>query len=125
MKFSISVSPAIVTSSTKDSLIQKITGNRHCSFGNSGNGLCSSFSNTIRVYNIEKHRAKKKYTGRKHDGLNGKVRNTKILKHGHTIAYVYDFDINLLSLVGIKVKQYSRNFKLVDKNGKEYSVSNF
>lgn len=129
MKFSIKVQPSIFEEQNLNLLRYKL---RH-SFSDLtftisssfGTGLHSERVGIVRVFNIEKHRPKKEYTGRKHDGLKGKVRNTKIVKRGHSIAYVYDFKVDMLKMLGLKVKQGSRTFKIIDKQGKEYSVSEF
>lgn len=128
MKLAITIKPETIRSTTKNSLLSKIN-NYYSDFhhvtSSFGSALFSSKKNVVRVYNIEKHRPKKKLMGRKHSGKNGKIRNTKIIDSGHSIAFVYDFNVEILKALGLKVKQYSRTFKIVDKQGNEHSVSDF
>lgn len=61
---------------------------------------------TIRVYNLEKHRKVVHRTV-----VKGK-KTSKIVKRGHWVAFVYDFPVTALEVVGLRVVQGERTFKL-------------
>lgn len=121
------VKPTIYKATTKDGVISSIRNAwRDATYTSStsfGYGLHSKRIDKVRVYNLEKHRAKKVLAKGKHTGRLGLVQNTKILEKGHWIAYTYDLDVKMLQSLGLKVEQKTRNFLFVDKKGNKYTVA--
>lgn len=124
------VRPTLKTGVTRDSLVNAIQRGLRLatfSFGDYGHGIVSHDHKTIRVYNLQKVRPKKKQSQTaSYQNEDGKtIRKTKIEHAGHWNAYVYDFNIEMLKHAGLTVHQGSRTFHIVDKNGKKMSVREY
>jgi hypothetical protein len=126
MKFTINVKPTIYTKrhyglsseivqSTKDEVVYSVKSG-FCTTWNSTTGqhLTNNKHNTARVYNLEKRRAKIKITTIPAEGRK-KAKIVKTKTPGHWVAYVYDFDIALLKLLNLELKQGDRTFKITKK----------
>ena len=112
MEVKIEIKPMRFTASTKDELINKISNNgSYCWI--CGGGLNYSYlghlidENTVRVYNLQKYKTKKKNVNKKHYQLVRKL---------YWEAFVYDIPIDLLRLGKLRVTQYARNFELTSFN---------
>ena len=122
MNITLKMKPLLVSASTKDKLIYKISNGYLSSQGTYGyhyRSLPSDKRDNIRVYNAHKINAKYaqgaiitrgKNKGKRHPSI--KVRDSK------WIAYVYDFDADLLKAAGLILKQGSRNFSIIRKGQK-------
>lgn len=113
MKLSINIGPHRFTGRTKSILVSNITTGKCFAVGYKNGIEYSGYTNfmsrtedSVRVFNLVKRRRKA-------------VRNKK----GKTIkstpayweAYVYDFPIKLLEVLGLNVKQNTRNFTISKK----------
>ena len=119
MNITLQMKPIVVSAYTKDKLISSISGGYLTSFGSNGSfyrSLPNAKREIIRVYNAHKINAKwvqgdiitrGKNKGKRHPSI--KVRDSK------WIAYVYDFDADLLKAAGLILKQGSRNFSITRK----------
>lgn len=108
MRFNVNIKPMRVEAETKHDVTRKAIGSgRNWSTGTNGVGYTKiGTSDTIRVYNLEKHRKVVHRTV-----VKGK-KTSKIVKRGHWVAFVYDFPIAALEVVGLRVVQGERTFTL-------------
>lgn len=108
MRFNVNIKPMCVEAETKCDVIRKAIGTgRNWSTGTNGTGYVQRTNeDTIRVYNLEKHRKVVHRTV-----VKGK-KTSKIVKRGHWVAFVYDFPVAALEAVGLRVVQGERTFKL-------------
>lgn len=107
MKLNINVKPIIFSATTKEQIVEKIEQYHMVSVGSTGNYLAPYphlNRNTIRVYNLEKHR---KVVERK--VKKGKT-SSEIVSRGHWVGYVYDIPKEFFKIGKLKVKQNYRNF---------------
>lgn len=122
MKLTLNIKPKIIKARTKEQLLSKISGNGSMAkvFMSSRNYECQNVLTTIgnssdskiRVYNLEKHRAKfKQLTA----GTKVKTKAKTLVKDGHWIAYVYDIPEDAVKLLGLKINQKARNFVISGK----------
>lgn len=106
MRLHIDLKPRVVEARTKTELLSKIGNGYMHYFGTYGNGLSSKYK--IRVYNLQKFNKKVErsvYT------KNGKVvKKSKVVSPKRWVANVYDFDMDLLRVLKLKVKQQNKNF---------------
>ncbi len=128
MEFRIKVEPRVVRASSKESLLHIIIGGHAFSIQNNATAhrplLGSSRDTKVRVYNLHKVNAKYKQIKYKNSNpktgaVKGRTRKSELVRKGEWIAYVYDFDLSLLKLAGLHVKQNERNFtvtKIADRN---------
>ena len=117
MKIYVKVRPYKVVAQSKADLIRKIIRGysytyRYSSWGD-GYGYMNSDTNTVRVYNL--HKVNSKYA--KGDiitrGKNaGKRKPAVKIRDAHWVAYVYDYNIDLLEMAGITVSQNNRNYTI-------------
>lgn len=114
MNLSIKIVPIRVTERTKSILVNVITSGKcicfGCKNGVSYNGYSSihrsSSDDTIRVFNLVKHRRK---------AVRDKNGKTIKATPAYWEAYVYDFSLELLRIMGLNVRQNRRNFVLYKK----------
>lgn len=122
MKLTLNIKPTIITARTKNEILNKISRNDSMTktFLSSRNYECQNVLTTIgkssdskiRVYNLEKHRAKfKQLTA----GTKVKTKAKTLVKDGHWIAYVYDIPEDAIKLLGLKIDQKTRNFTISGK----------
>lgn len=115
MKLTINVRPQTITAHSKDALIAKIKGNHHtCSHSNYGFGIANEYRNDLkgmRVYNLHKVRAKYQQIKNK-TGIDDTRKVAKKVRDAHWVAYVYDFNVDVLDALNLKVDQKQRNFVL-------------
>ncbi len=100
--------PSLVTASTKNELLSKISasGSYHTVFGSTKNGRYNWLENSrgsesVRLYNIQKVRGKKSPD------------HKKVIRKPHWIGYVYTFNKDAFSgLKRFEIRQKTRNFIL-------------
>lgn len=111
MLLKLKLKPYIVRGRTKQEVISKIQhrtfGTLVYSYGTNGDCLSKIHGDESVVYNLEKHRTK-----RKRDKNN---KGYVVYKQGYWIAYVYKFNNTILSQFGLKVNQTFNTFKLVKR----------
>lgn len=115
MKFTVNVKPSRYTGSSKYDVISKIRGNRGCTYSSYGNGLTNVGrfgDNTIRVYNLHKVNTKVVQEKYKTGDKKGQTKKSKVIKPAHWVAYVYDFNIDMLKMLKLEVIQNNRNFTI-------------
>lgn len=97
MKIFKVVEPRKIIAPTKNALMSKITAGASFTVNSFGSGYRSHNSKTFIMINSHK------------------VRRKRGVRATHWVAYVYKFDEELLKVLGIKVKQFPRNFKIETK----------
>lgn len=117
MRLYVNVKPKIRVAYTKDDLMLRVSGGYYQFsryFGTYGDGFMSRDRKLIRVYNLQKINKKVERTT---ITKNGKTKSqSKVLHHKYWVANIYDFDIELLKALNIKVKQQKRNFVIEKRN---------
>ena len=116
MKLTINVKPTICTATTRNEINNKITrGKSYCSGASktfSYSGYTDSLSVTkekITVFNL--HKVRRKVIQKKDKDNKTK---SKVISASHWIAYVYNFDLNMLKAMGVKkITQKTRNFEII------------
>lgn len=99
MKLFKKFKPRKIEAPTKKALMSKITAGASFTVSTYGTGYRSSRynSNIFVMFNCHK------------------VRRKRGIRASHWVAYVYEFDEELLKVLGIKVKQFPRNFEIYGK----------
>ena len=115
MKIYVKVKPNKVVAQSKADLINKIMRGYSYTFSSWGDGhtRMNSDINMVRVYNL--HKVNSKYA--KGDiitrGKNaGKRKPAVKIRDAHWVAYVYDYNIDLLRMAGLTVSQNNRNYTI-------------
>lgn len=118
MRFTFTVKPRVMTAQSRDDLMRMVTNNysmtntfttnmsnvlRTPSFGGR-----NSDDSKVRAYNIIKINAKYKQIKDK----NGHTKKSHLVRSKQYIAYVYDFDVNVLKHLGLGIKQNSKYFRI-------------
>lgn len=110
MNLSIKIGPRRFTGRTKSILVSNITTGKCFAVGYKNGIEYSGYTNfmsitedSVRVFNLVKHRRK---------AVRNKKGKTIKSTPGYWEAYVYDFPIDLLNVLGLSVKQNNRNFTL-------------
>lgn len=116
MNITVKVKPFKAAGYSKNSLIGKIDSNFAYSFGSHGTalrGLGRYNGDVIRVYNLHKVNAKYKQGDFYKSGPKKGTRRKAVRVHdSYWIAYVYDFNIDMLKALGITVHQGNRTFTI-------------
>lgn len=121
MEIKVKVEPKLVKAKSKYFLMNLIVGGH--SFCHQNNAIAyrpmygDKRKGTVRVFNLHKvnskyRQIKYKRSNPKTGAVKGRTRKSELVREGGWIAYVYDFDLNLLKLAGLQVKQGTRNFTL-------------
>ena len=97
MKLFKNFKPRKIEAPTKNTLMSKITRGASYCISTYGSGYRSYNSKTFVMFNCHK------------------VRRKRGIRANHWVAYVYEFDEDLLKALDIKVKQFSRNFEICGK----------
>jgi hypothetical protein len=124
----INVNPTIKTGTTKDSVVSQIRNMFRlatitCS-SRFGYGIATD--DKVVAYILEKRRPVKTQSKRAvFAGDKGNIRKTKIKERGHWVGRAYTFDIKQLQMVGLKIQQKTRTFKIVDSKGNEMSIQDY
>lgn len=126
MEIKVKVSPKKVYGSRKEELLSRVLGSHAWCITEGSIAHRPLFGDkkytSIRVYNLHKVNAKYrqikyKTSNPKTGAVKGRTKKTELVRKGEWIAYVYDLDIQLLRLAGLKVRQGTRNFTF-EKVGK-------
>lgn len=134
MKVYTNIPKTTYVETTKNNIVARIKNAfRMACYGSStilGSGIIvsnnSSRPDVIRVYNLEKRRAKKEISPKKtFKGQKGDIAQTKIVERGHWIAQTYDFNSDVLKAAGITVHQGTRTFKIKDSKGNKMSIAEY
>lgn len=116
MNITVKVKPYKTTGYSKRSLISKIDSNFATSYGSHGSalrGLGRYNGDVIRVYNLHKVNAKYKQGDFYKSGPKKGTRRKAVRVHdSYWVAYVYDFNKDVLKALGITVHQNDRNFTI-------------
>lgn len=94
MKLFKHIKPRKIEAPTKRALMSKITSGAGFVVSTHGTGYRSHNSKTFVMFNCHK------------------IRRKRGVRATHWVAYVYKFDEELLKALGIKVKQFTRNFRI-------------
>ena len=115
MNINIQVKPKKVVAKSKNELIEKISKNHVLTFMNHGDSILRKLpqDDVIRVYNLQKIDSKYNRVYHKSGQNKGKYKESIKIVDSHWVAFVYDFNINLLKLAKIKLVQKNRNFVMV------------
>lgn len=117
MAIMIKIKPVRITASTKSDVIKKITGqsiwatSHRDSFYSNGRFLVKEATNTVRLYNLEKHNRKMKITKRTitRGKRKGEVEVLReVLKTSHWVAHYYDIPRDMIDEKN--TRQHNRNF---------------
>lgn len=101
--------PSRVSASTKDAVLSKLGRNRcWCSSSLYGHYRAAN-SDSVIVYNLQKINMKTKQKK-----VKGKTKST-IIRKKEWIMHYYYIPFKLLEALGLKVEQYNRNFKIIQK----------
>lgn len=126
MEIKVKVSPKKVYGSRKEELLSRVLGSHAWCITEGSIAHRPLFGDkkytSIRVYNLHKVNAKYrqikyKTSNPKTGAVKGRTKKTELVRKGEWIAYVYDLDVQLLRLAGLKVRQGTRNFTF-EKVGK-------
>lgn len=120
MDFTFKVKPKKLEAKTHSDIMSKVTNQgKYCWSMSSeyGKGLTSlhrsygAKADKVRVYNLHKIRGKTKQVKYKTGSKKGQTKlPSKVIRESGWIAYVYDFDIAMLNMLGLEVRQLTRNF---------------
>lgn len=124
----IKVHPTTKTGTTKDDVVSQIRNMHRMTTYTSSSLFGSGIANdkTVIVYILEKKRPVKVQSKRAvYVGQKGNVRKTKIEERGHWVGRAFAFNIEQLQMVGLKVRQGTRTFKIIDKDGNKMSIQEY
>lgn len=114
MKFTVNVKPNKLKANTNREIMRLVRGSRGYSTSSEfGSGLTTVGrygDNKVRVYNLHKVHRKVVQEKYKTGDKKGQTKKSKVIEKAHWIAYVYDFDIALLKMLKLEVRQNTRNF---------------
>jgi hypothetical protein len=113
MKLTLNIQPVRVTSDSRARLVQTIQGSHTYSVGTLGTYLAPYpryNQDTVRVYNLEKHR--KKVQRLAADKKTGKTRS-RVISAAHWVGQYYDIPVAFLRAARIQVRQETRYFRFV------------
>ena len=97
MKLFKNFKPRLIEAPTKNALMNKITVGASFMANSHGTGYRKYNSNTFVMFNCHK------------------VRRKRGIRASHWVAYIYEFDVELLTALGIRVRQFHRNFEIYEK----------
>ena len=127
MKLSINIKPTILEGRTKGDILNKIrksdllyssgssriSSNKLFSYSGLTRFMRGSNNESVFVYNLQKNRRKVKQVQKFDKKLGKNVTKSVTIKKGHWIAYLYEFNIEMLKQMGAKkIYQESRTFKI-------------
>lgn len=123
MNLNVKLTPTKVVARNHQELMNKILSNHTRTtstiFGSGWTKITGRYGNTetVRVYSVERVRAK--YKQERHKKTNeekgyvaGQTKKSVLVREAHCVAYVYDIKIALLEALGLKVEQIGRTWKL-------------
>lgn len=134
MNFAFKVKPKKLEAKTRSEIMSKVTnqGNYCWSMSSEyGQGLTSlqkfgTKASKVRVYNLHKIRGKTKQVKYKTGSKKGQTKlPSKVVRESGWIAYVYDFDIAMLNMLELEVRQLTRNFIIKPKRTGNYANPKF